>query len=222
MHEILENSVGVLNYCAMFVAAISGAAAGIKARVDIFGVAVIAFVTACSGGILRDLLLGDLPPENIRSVWPLAMALTGGAVTAIFFRYLQWFLNNPVQVFDAFGLGLFTVIGSVKALAMSITPVWAVLLGVVTGIGGGMVRDILLGRAPNVLHREIYATASIAGGVIVVGGHHLQWLSLDWLMLLGAGACITLRCLSLRYNWHIRAVPYNQSRDRSSNASRRQ
>lgn len=214
MHEFLESSVGMLNYCAMFVAAVSGATAGIKARVDIFGVAVIAFVTACSGGIARDILLGDLPPENIRSVWPLAMALAGGAVTAIFFRYLQWFLNNPVQVFDAFGLGLFTVIGSVKALAFSITPVWAVLLGVVTGIGGGMVRDILLGRAPNVLHREIYATASIAGSVIVVGGYHLSWLSLDWLMIVGAGACITLRCLALRYNWHIATIPYDQDKDR--------
>lgn len=207
----MEQMVTTLNYGAIFVAAVSGAAAGIKARADVFGVAVIAFATACSGGIIRDILIGDLPPENIRFIGPLTAALLGGLLTMLLFPQLQWFLKNPVQVFDAFGLGLFTVIGSNKALIYDLPFAWAVLLGVITGVGGGMVRDILRAREPSVLHREIYATSSILGALLFVGGYRWFDLSRGWLMLLGAAACIVLRLLALHYNWHMVSIVVEDS-----------
>ena len=207
--------VDVLNYCAIFVSAISGSAAAIKSRADVFGIPVLAFATACSGGILRDLFIGDLPPENIRSSIPVLVTLAASMVTSLCIKQLKWFLTNPIQVFDAFGLGLFTAIGVNKALYYNITPVWAVLLGVITGVGGGMVRDILLGRVPSILHREIYATCSLAGGVFMVAGWYLKLMPHSFLMVSGAAICITMRCLALRYNWNVSVTPTGDENRRS-------
>ena len=215
MKSELPQLVDVLNYCAIFVSAISGSAAGIKSRADLFGVPVIAFVTACSGGILRDLLIGDLPPENIRSCIPVLVTLFASILTSLCIKQLRWFLNNPIQIFDAFGLGLFTAIGVNKAMYFNITPIWAILLGVITGVGGGVVRDILLGRVPSILHREIYATCSLVGGVFMVAGWHLDILPRGVLMVAGAGICIVMRCLALRYNWNIALTPTGDQNKRS-------
>lgn len=215
MSPELEGLLEILTYCAIFVSAISGAAAGIRERADIFGVAVLGFVTACSGGIIRDLLIGDVPPANIRSWLPLGVSLLGSAVAIARHRYLQWFLRNPVQVFDAFGLGLFTVLGTTKAMAYGIIPIWAVLLGVITGVGGGMARDILLARPPSVLHKEIYATCSLAGGAVVVAGSRLDMVGQEYAVLAGAALCIALRCVALRYNWNMTAVSARGKAERS-------
>ena len=198
-----EFLLNLFNYIGIFVFAISGAVAGIKKRADLFGVTVLAFTAACFGGILRDLLLGVAPPENIRSWEPLAVSFAAGIITFYFFPLLATRLNNPVQVFDAFGLGLFTVLGADKALIFGITPIWAMLLGVITGVGGGMVRDVLLARVPTILRTEIYATASFAGAVIVVAGRLWPIAPPAYSMILGAVVCISLRCLALRYKWQI-------------------
>lgn len=108
-----------------------------------------------------------------------------------------------MQVFDAFGLGLFTVIGAEKAMAFGIGPLWSVLLGMITAIGGGMVRDILIARVPQVLLGEIYATASILGGAIAVAGHVWPIIPPQYSMVLGAAVCIILRCLTIKYHWEI-------------------
>lgn len=197
----------IFNYIGIFVFAISGAVAGIKKRADLFGVTVLAFAASCCGGILRDLLIGAVPPENIRSWEPLAVSFAAGVFTFFFFPLLVKRLNNPVQVFDAFGLGLFTVLGADKALLYGITPVWAMLLGVITGVGGGMLRDMLLARVPTVLRTEIYATASMAGAAIMVGGRLWPVVAPEYSMILGAVVCITLRCLALRYKWQIPVAP---------------
>lgn len=215
MKADLVRLVDVLNYCAIFVSAISGSAAGIKSRADLFGIPVIAFVTACSGGILRDLFIGDLPPENIRSSIPILVSLAASILTSLCIKQLKWFLSNPIQVFDAFGLGLFTAIGVNKALYFNITPIWAILLGVITGVGGGVVRDILLGRVPSILHREIYATCSLAGGVFMVAGWYWEILPRGILMVLGAAICITMRCLALHYDWNISVTPTGDENRRS-------
>lgn len=195
--------VDILNYLAMFVAAISGAVAGIKKNADPFGVCVLAFAAACFGGISRDILLGDLPPDNIKSCMPLAMSFAGGCAALFWSRHLQWFLRHPVQIFDAFALGLFTALGTDKALACGITPIWGILLGTVTGVGGGMIRDILLARTPTILLSEIYATASIAGGAIIVLCRYFSLVDRQWAMILGAVVCTTLRCLAIRYRWNL-------------------
>ena len=201
-----DGLVNVLNLAAIFVAAVSGASAGIKKNADAFGICVLAFATACSGGIARDVLIGDLPPDNIKSWLPLASSFVGGSLAFFFFPHLQWFLRHPVQVSDAFGLGLFTALGVDKALAFGITPVWAILMGVVTGVGGGVARDMLLARTPTILLSEIYATASLAGGAIMVLCNHFRLVDRNWAMLAGATVCIVLRCLAIRYNWNIKLM----------------
>ena len=204
--------LAAFNYAGIFVFAISGAVAGIRRKADLFGIAVLAFAASCCGGILRDILIGSLPPENIRSWEPLAVSFAAAVATVIFHPLLAGKLNNPVQVFDAFGLGLFTVIGAEKALFFGIGPVWAMLLGMITGIGGGMVRDILLAHVPQVLRTEIYATASLAGAAIAVGGRIWPVIPIAWSMILGAAVCITLRCLALRYKWQVPALPLRRPR----------
>ncbi|MBQ4132665.1 MAG: trimeric intracellular cation channel family protein [Desulfovibrionaceae bacterium] len=194
----------LFNYLGLFAFAISGAAAGIRRQADLFGIAILAFSAACFGGIIRDVLIGSLPPANIMSWEPLATSLAATAATVLFYPYLAEKFNNPVQVFDAIGLGLFTVIGAEKALVYGVGPVWAVLLGMVTAVGGGMVRDILLAEVPFVLKGEIYATAAVAGGAIAVAGY--VWpltFPPQYTMVLGAAVCIVLRCLTIKYHWGI-------------------
>ncbi len=203
MSTELASFLNVLNYFGIFIAAMSGATAAIKGKTDFFGLVVLAFATSCSGGIVRDILLGDTPPDNIRSWQPLAASLAAAIITYILFPSLQWFLKNPVQILDAFALGLFTVLGTTKALMFEITPIWAILLGVVTGVGGGMARDLLLTCPFTVLHREIYATASLTGGAIIVAGRYLQPQFFEYYVMLGALLCIIVRILSIRYNWNI-------------------
>lgn len=198
-----DRLLAIFNYAGIFVFAISGAVAGIRRRADLFGIAVLAFAASCCGGILRDILIGSLPPENILSWEPLAVSFAAALVTVLFYPVLAKKLNNPVQVFDAFGLGLFTVIGAEKALLFGIGPVWAMLLGMITGVGGGMVRDILLAHVPQVLRTEIYATASLAGAAIAVGGKIWPVMPASWSTILGAVVCITLRCLAIRYKWQV-------------------
>lgn len=193
-----------LNLLAIFVAAMSGATAGIQKDADIFGVITLAFATACSGGILRDILIGDLPPDNIKSAAPLIASFIGGGLAFCLSPRIRDSFQRPVQIFDAIGLGLFTALGADKALACGVIPVWAVLLGVVTGVGGGVVRDILLARTPTILLSEIYAAASLAGGTIIVLCSEFALMPRGWAMLWGAAVCVALRCLAIRYRWNIR------------------
>ena len=201
----------IFNYLGLFAFAISGAAAGMRKQADLFGIALLAFSAACVGGIIRDVLIGALPPANIMSWEPLATSLLATGVTVFFYSYLTGKMNNPVQVFDAIGLGLFTVVGAEKAIAYGVGPVWAVLLGMITAVGGGIVRDILLAEVPQVLGGEIYATAAIAGGSIAVMGYVWPVLPPQYTMLLGAAVCIILRCLTIKYHWSI-PVPHIKRR----------
>ena len=198
-----EVILAAFNIMGVFVFAISGAAAGMRKHADLFGIGVLAFASSCCGGILRDLLIGALPPENILSLQPIITSLAAAAITVFFYPRLVVRFSNPVLVFDAFGLGLFTVTGAEKALLYGIGPLWAVLLGMLTAIGGGVVRDILLSRVPQVLRTELYATAAIIGGSIAVAGHLWPVIPTSYTMAFGAVVCVVLRCLAIKYNWKI-------------------
>ena len=202
--SVLTGFVTALNLVGIFVFAISGAVSGIKRKTDIVGVLMLSFAAAACGGIVRDILIGDVPPENISTWEPLVVSLTAGLLTFFFFPVVDR-LNNPVLVFDAFGLGLFTVTGTSKALAFGIMPVWAVLLGMVTGVGGGMLRDMLVARVPIIMRGEIYATAALAGGAIVVLGTYIPGLPPEAHMLAGAAVCTGIRLLALRFGWQLPA-----------------
>ena len=181
--------------------AISGAAAGVKHRLDVFGVCVLAFVAGNAGGMLRDVLIGAVPPDALRG-WPhLSISLLAGVVTFLWHPRLER-VHTPVLIFDAAGLGLFSVSGTEKALAFGLNPLIAAFLGMLTGIGGGMLRDILVGEIPTVLRKELYALAALAGaGTVVAGG--LMHLPPAVTTLAGAALCFALRLAAIRRGWSL-------------------
>jgi uncharacterized membrane protein YeiH len=184
-----------------FVFAISGAMAGVKHRLDLFGVLVLSFAAGNSGGITRDVMIGATPPAAIGDWRYIAVSILAGLVTFYRYRVIDK-LRNPVQIFDAAGLALFAVSGATKALAYHVGPVTATLLGMLTGIGGGMVRDVLVREIPTVLRTELYAVAALIGaGVVVVGGMlHLPSTAVG---VAGAGLCFGLRIIAMRRDWQL-------------------
>lgn len=207
IHEIALASLNdhrlftILDLAGTFAFAISGAAAARKRDLDWFGVMVVAFAVACGGGVIRDLCIGAVPPAGLTDWRYLCVALAAAWMTILANRLVER-LANPVTFFDSVGLGLFAVTGAQKALIFGHNAEVAVLLGVVTAVGGGVVRDVLLNRVPGILQRDIYASAALVGALIEVAGDRLGWASSarTWLALL---ACFALRYLSLRYKWNL-------------------
>lgn len=191
----------VLNLIGMFVFAISGAVAGLKHKLDLFGVLVLSLAAATAGGIIRDLLIGAIPPATIRDWRYLAVPLLAGLVTFLWHPWIDR-LRNSVLLFDAAGLGLFAVAGTLKALSYQIGPVPAVMLGVLTGVGGGIVRDILVSEVPAVLRSELYAVAALAGSAVVIAGQALQ-LPSEVVTGTGALLCFLLRLGAIRRGWKL-------------------
>lgn len=207
----------VLDLAGTFVFALSGATAGVERRLDLFGILVLSFVAGNFGGITRDLMIGAVPPAGISDWRYLAVSMLAGVIT--FYRYgAVDRLRSPVLVFDAAGLALFAVSGAHKALVFGLNPLMAALLGMLTGIGGGMVRDVLLANVPTVLRADIYATAALAGAAVVVGGELLK-LPPTATTIVGALLCFGLRLMALRRGWHLpvarpeRSPDQQQSRD---------
>jgi uncharacterized membrane protein YeiH len=191
----------VLDLVGTFVFALSGGMAGVNRRLDIFGVLVLAFVAANTGGIARDLLIGAVPPAAIADWRYLAVALAAGLIT--FYAYdLIARLRSPVLMFDGAGLALFAVAGTQKALGFGLDPVMAAVLGMLTGIGGGVMRDMLLAEIPVVLRAELYAVAALVGAAIVVIGEALGLPSAA-VVVAGIGLCFGLRVLSIRRGWNL-------------------
>ena len=194
--------VTLLDFIGTFVFAISGAVVAVRHRLDLFGVLLLSFAAATFGGIIRDVLLGATPPGS-RGDWRYAaVSIAAGLLT--FYRHAQVErLQNPVQLFDAIGLGLFAVVGASKALAVGLGPVGAVMMGVLTGVGGGIVRDVLVARIPSVLQRhELYAVAAMLGALVVVVGDALA-LPAAPVAITGAVLCFLLRWLAIRRGWRL-------------------
>jgi uncharacterized membrane protein YeiH len=191
----------VLDLVGTFVFALSGATAGVKHRLDLFGVIVLSFAAGNAGGIARDLLIGAVPPAAISDWRYLAVSLLAGIVT--FWRPSAVDrLRSPVLLFDAAGLGLFAVAGTEKALAFGLNSVTAALFGMVTGIGGGMTRDVLLAEIPIVLRADLYALAALAGAVVVVIGAAFR-LPSTAATIAGTLLCFGLRFMAIRRGWHL-------------------
>jgi uncharacterized membrane protein YeiH len=184
-----------------FVFALSGATAGVKNRLDLFGVLVLAFAAGNSGGIARDVLIGAVPPAAIHDWRYIAVSILAGLITFYWYRIVNR-LSSPVLVFDAAGLALFAVSGASKALAFQAGPVAATLLGMLTGIGGGMVRDVLVREIPTVLRTELYAVAALIGAATVVIGSMLH-LPPSGAAIAGAVLCFGLRFIAMRRGWQL-------------------
>lgn len=191
----------VLDLGGTFVFAISGAVAGVRHKLDIFGVLVLAFAAGNAGGITRDLLIGAVPPAAIADEKYLAVSVLAGLLTFYWYGAIER-LSNPVLWFDAVGLAFFAVAGAQKALVHGLNPLMAALLGMLTGIGGGMLRDVLANEIPVVLRSDLYALAALAGAAVVVAGHvlHIDPLATT---ILGGVLCFALRFMAIRYGWHL-------------------
>jgi uncharacterized membrane protein YeiH len=190
-----------LDLIGTFVFAISGAASGVKSRLDVFGVTVLAFVAGNAGGMIRDVLIGAVPPAVLSNWRYVAASLIAGVAT--FFCYPSVTrVQRIVLLFDAAGLATFAVSGTQRALAFGVNPVAAALLGMVTGIGGGMMRDLLVNEIPVVLRAELYAVAALAGAAVVVVGHLLHWPPLPTTVA-GAGVCFLMRLIAIRRGWSL-------------------
>jgi uncharacterized membrane protein YeiH len=187
-----------LSLAGTFVFGLSGGGAAARAHLDIFGVIVLSGVVALAGGIVRDLLIGT-PPETFRD-WRYLVAAGAAGVVCFFALPLLDRVQNSVLVFDAMGLSLFCVAGASKALDFHLGPVQAVILGTITGIGGGMLRDVLLRQVPGVLGPgdPLYAIPAVLGATILVLGHALGSTNLVF-PLLGAAACLALRLVSIQF-----------------------
>jgi len=197
----IETFVHILDLGGTFVFAISGAVAAINRRLDIFGILVLSFVTGNFGGITRDLLIGAVPPAALTDGRYLLVSVLAGLTTFFWYAGVDR-LRSPVLLFDAVGLSFFAVAGAQKAIEFGLSPVMSALLGMLTGIGGGMTRDVLLAEIPQVLRSDLYAVAALAAASIVVIGDMLG-LSYGVSALAGGALCFGLRFMAIRHGWHL-------------------
>jgi uncharacterized membrane protein YeiH len=193
------NILYVLDLIGTAAFAASGAWVGVRKHMDLFGVLVLGIVTAVGGGTLRDLLLGDIPPFSLRNEVYITLATVVSVIVFVNRNRFQTF-EKPLLYFDAIGLGTFVVIGTTKAIDFQVGWLAAILMGVMTGTAGGIIRDILANQVPLILRREIYASACIVGGVLLVGLENLG-TGRSLAALIAALTVISVRLLAIRYDW---------------------
>lgn len=194
----------VLDLIGTFVFALSGASAGVRHRLDLFGVLVLSFAAALAGGITRDVLIGAVPPVGISDWRYIVAALAAGVVFFVWDSTVVR-LRSTILLLDAAGLGLFAVTGTLKALSYHLGPGTAVLLGVLTGVGGGVLRDVLVSEVPTILRSELYAVAALCGATIVVVARELG-LPPHVGALGGVVICFALRAIAIRHGWRLPVV----------------
>lgn len=190
-----------------FVFAISGALSAVNRKLDLFGVFVLAFVVGNCGGIARDLLIGAVPPSALSDSKYVIASTVAGLITFLAYRRVTK-LKAAVRWVDAVGLSFFAVAGAEKALEYGLSPSMAALLGMLTGIGGGMMRDALLTEVPQVLVSDLYAIAALAGAFVVVLGHQFG-ISYDLSAPLGGAVCFSIRFMAIRFGWHLPSGPFS-------------
>ena len=181
--------------------AASGAWVGVRKHMDLFGVLVLGIVTAVGGGTLRDLLLGDIPPFSLKDEAYIYIAIVVSLVVFANRKRFELF-EKPLLYFDAIGLGTFVVIGTTKAIDFQLGALGAVLMGVMTGTAGGVMRDLLANQVPLILRREIYASACVAGGALLVILEEAG-VTPAAAALLSAGTVILVRLLAIHYDWSL-------------------
>jgi len=196
-----------LDAAGTFVFALSGASAGARRGMDLFGALLLAFVTAAAGGVMTDLLIGLTPPHALASTRPFLIAMAGGLTGFVFLPHIDRF-KFSVLLLDAVGLSLFAVTGAGNALSHGIAPLIAALLGMLTAIGGGLIRDVLAGQVPVVLRDEIYASAALLGAGVVVLGQG-RGLPPDLIALSGASLCFAVRLAAVHQGWRLPAWRQN-------------
>ena len=189
----------VFDLVGIFVFAITGALVGVRKDLDVFGILVLAGTTGLGGGFLRDVLIDATPPAALQDWRYLLVPVVAGLV-AFYYHPAIGRAERSINVLDAFGLGLFCVTGALKALDYGLDPVAAALMGMVTGIGGGMLRDVLASRVPAVFRGELYAIPALAGAVLVVVGVRVD-LPVGIVAVVGGGLCTAWRLVAIWRQW---------------------
>lgn len=208
----MENTMFVLELIGAAAFAVSGAMAAIKRHADIFGVLFLGVITALGGGVIRDVLLGQLPPKMFVSYWYLLAAVLASLIVFFdaYIRKEKYFANKDKlseinNIFDAVGLGVFTISGMNTAMGVSDNVILILTLGVITGVGGGMLRDMMINKMPKVLRKRVYAVASLLGGGVYYGlfalGVHETIAAVSGMVVI-----IALRVLATVYKWNLPAI----------------
>jgi uncharacterized membrane protein YeiH len=196
----------VADLAGTFLFAIEGASAAVAADLDLLGLMVLAFSTALAGGIMRDLLIGAVPPQSLRDWRYPTIAFTGAALVFFLHPILENLPPQPLIILDAAALALFAVAGTEKARNYKMHPFVAVLLGTVTAVGGGTIRDIFLAQIPNVLKADVYATAAMLGSIVMLTARRLG-MGNTASAILGGVACFAIRLISVWRHWNLPHVP---------------
>jgi uncharacterized membrane protein YeiH len=184
--------------------AISGVLAAMERKLDVFGIFIIAFVTAMGGGMLRDVLIGDVPVNWMRRPEYSFIILVSAVVAILFTNPIKNF-QKTLLFFDSLGLGFFTILGIQKGLLFHLSPGMCIALGTITGCFGGVIRDILLNSIPLIFQKEVYATACIAGGLLyfLLLNTGLPSIPLDAVCIT---AIVVLRLVAVKYNWSLPSI----------------
>ncbi|WP_233582661.1 trimeric intracellular cation channel family protein [Candidimonas sp. SYP-B2681] len=190
-----------LDLIGTFAFATSGALAAHQKKLDLFGIITVAYMTACGGGIIRDVCIGALPPAGLSDWRYLVVSVLAAGVVL---GGNQWVpkLSQPVLLFDALGLGFFAVFGAHKTLSQGHSIEAAIILGMVSAVGGGALRDVLLNRTPVILQKEVYASAALVAAAFQTGGETLGW-SLRWVPWVAIVLCFAIRYLALLFHWNL-------------------
>ncbi|MEN5315778.1 trimeric intracellular cation channel family protein [Pseudomonas koreensis] len=205
MRARVERVVLVADLAGTAVFAVEGAIAAMRAQLDLLGVLVIAFIVALGGGVTRDLLIGATPPKAVADWrYPALAFAMGGLAFVLHAQVLSW-SGSTLIVLDAAGLALFAVAGAQKALNFGISPFVAMLMGTITGVGGGVIRDIVLARVPVVLQADLYASSAFVGAAVLIVGRRCGVSPVAAALLAGA-ACLMLRLVSVHFGWQLPRV----------------
>ena len=195
-----------LDIAGTFLFAVEGAVVAAEAGLDVFGILVLSFSTALVGGVARDLLIGAVPPQAIKDWRYPAIAFAAGAATFFLHRYVVAIPRPVFITLDAAALSLFAVAGAEKALDFGINPFIAALMGALTGVGGGTLRDILLARIPIILRADVYATAAFAGAAAMIVARKLG-LPPVAAALVGGFVCFGVRMIAVWRHWALPHLP---------------
>ena len=205
----IDRLFSLIDFLGVFVGALGGALAAVRDtryKYDLVGVAGLAFASALGGGITRDLIIQKGPPLAFEDIRYLIIALAGAAVGLLFAQRIGRNTERAIIIIDAAALGLFAVAGSTRALNAGLRWLPALLLGGITAVGGGSIRDVLSGRTPKIFERgELYAIAAIFGAAAFLTCDSLG-LSREASTMVGTLCGFGLRLLALRYHWETRAI----------------
>lgn len=198
------NIIYMLDLTGTFVFAISGMLAASGKKFDIFGASIIALVTAVGGGTIRDILIGSQPVGWLQDL-NYIFVIGAGVVTSYFFKRHIIGFRKTMFLFDTIGIGLFTILGLQKTLDFGLSPVIAVMMGSVSAVFGGVLRDILSNEVPLIFRKEIYATACLAGGALYVGLSYTNLIT-DVNMLITIVFVIVIRTLAVVRHWSMPTI----------------